>query len=1317
MESKNEEKNVKKSTNNIEDIKEYDEEKEYTADEIMNRIMKIKNIENKDYEFEWNVPNGLRFLSDNTIDIICKILEKGNCKIKEVERNDKSKLIEFNSNVTTICFISKENAIEKLDKNEVVGLNEKFTYSKYYYDNNVCVGCKYDRCPKFYAGYIIYLKNKGLLPQKLQDREEFRKNTFKSDYFTFKWETKKGTLSTIPEKTFEFCMELLNRGLVHVMPGLTEQGHIKIYEPFTCKDFAFMNDDTKRLPNQINKYEKWYYYTRSHKELLKFCDGYSCRLDACTGTIAGYLYYLKRCGREKQIEEERKYYNEHKDEIEKQNQKERQEKLESLEKLTNENIKELKKFKYKIKNIENLINNIRIWNQKNLHITLEGNDLKIKEICENKIIDILKNTDKVRSAAYRKISLQNIAAENTYIYTSRTDVNGNKWPVYDATTFKPIQNDMVFIITGIKEFVNDYKLYKNIPQSEYKEIRNKQFEHTIDMLTDLSSESYIILDSTQEEIDELIELNPKLKFVFQENRYKVEDTSIDEMFEIYLKDIKPELLEELRIKEKEIKTKFVEYVGMNKEFVPFSEIEFARYLAAYNNSRNDFVFPANVYKKETVDESLENIIGMQKVKEKVKEFEKYALFTIKAKTLGMKLQKSNLHMVFTGNPGTGKTMVARIMAKMLYDLGLIKENKLVEVERKDLVAAYIGQTAIKTSEILEKAMGGVLFIDEAYTLYNKAENDFGKEAISTIIKTMEDKKDEIVIIFAGYRDEMFDFLKINPGIKSRIGYTFDFLDYTSNELTQMFVKKTEKMGFTLESGVEKKINEICEYFTGKKSFGNGRFIDKLIQEVIINHAVNSSKEVKKIVIKDIPNIEELNNSNSSGKTATELMENLIGMKEIKEKLKEFEAYISFLKEAKENNIKIPKQNIHMVFTGNSGTGKTTVARIVAEALYDLGVIHENKLVEVERKDLVAEYVGQTAIKTANVIEKAMGGVLFIDEAYTLYNKSESDFGQEALATIIKAMEDKKDEIVIIFAGYKKEMQNFMAMNSGVFSRIGYTFDFPDYDENEYCEIFYKKIESANMKLEEDAKENVLILMKYFHNVENIGNGRFVDKVMQETLMKHAKNKERKIDTIKKEEIPTIQEMTKQIFNGNYMIDPSRITNEDKKEVAIHEVGHALLRYLLFETPGIKKIVIDAEGTGTLGYVSYNEETMKYTSKKSEILNRIMVSMGGMAAEKVYLGEFANGNSSDLEKATELAKNMVATYGMSELGYGQIKNPDNRMSEIMQNEINKILEECFEKTQEKIEQNKEKMDKIIAYLMEKTEIDEEEFIKVYKEKNS
>ena len=148
--------------------------------------------------------------------------------------------------------------------------------------------------------------------------------------------------------------------------------------------------------------------------------------------------------------------------------------------------------------------------------------------------------------------------------------------------------------------------------------------------------------------------------------------------------------------------------------------------------------------------------------------------------------------------------------------------------------------------------------------------------------------------------------------------------------------------------------------------------------------------------------------------------------------------------------------MHMVFTGNPGTGKTTIARVIAKILFDIGIIHENKLIEVERKDLVGEYQGKTAIKTFDVIDKAMGGVLFIDEAYSLSPKTSgnSDFGDEAIATLIKAMEDHKDQLVVIFAGYKDEMKTFIDSNPGIASRIGYTFDFKDYTPDELVKIFY-----------------------------------------------------------------------------------------------------------------------------------------------------------------------------------------------------------------------------------------------------------------------
>ena len=280
----------------------------------------------------------------------------------------------------------------------------------------------------------------------------------------------------------------------------------------------------------------------------------------------------------------------------------------------------------------------------------------------------------------------------------------------------------------------------------------------------------------------------------------------------------------------------------------------------------------------------------------------------------------------------------------------------------------------------------------------------------------------------------------------------------------------------------------------------------------------------------------------------------------------------------------------------------------------------------------------------------MGGVLFIDEAYALTPKDNShDFGGEAIATLIKAMEDHKDQLIVIFAGYRDEMKNFIDSNPGIASRIGYTFDFPNYSAEELAQIFYKKADKIGIKFEKDANEKINQIMKYFSNVENIGNGRFVDKVMQETLMKHAKNRKENIGLIPSENIPTIKEMTEVIFNGQNMIDVTKITKEALKRTAVHEVGHAVVRLLLFKNPGIKKITINAEGTGTLGYVLHSNDSSGYTRGKTALLNEIKTRLAGMGAEEVYFGEFENGNTSDLEGATHIANMMITKFGMSNLG--------------------------------------------------------------------
>ena len=262
-----------------------------------------------------------------------------------------------------------------------------------------------------------------------------------------------------------------------------------------------------------------------------------------------------------------------------------------------------------------------------------------------------------------------------------------------------------------------------------------------------------------------------------------------------------------------------------------------------------------VAKEKTMGEIFEELnalVGLDKVKNMLHDL--VDLIELKNKTKDdLKIKNINLHMVFLGNPGTGKTTVARIVAEILYNLKYIKQNKLIEVSSKDLVAEYVGQTAPKTNAVVQKALGGVLFVDEAYSLAsgNGQGNSFNEEAIATLIQAMENYRDDLVVIFAGYTREMQDFLNANSGIVSRIGYTVEFEDYTQEQLIQIFNQMMEKSGFVVTKEAQNKVKEIIEEYKDTKNFGNARFVRNIYEKSIVKHASNTKGKKGKKVLKTI----------------------------------------------------------------------------------------------------------------------------------------------------------------------------------------------------------------------------------------------------------------------------------------------------------------------------------------------------------------------------------------------------------------------------------------------------------------------------------
>ena len=372
---------------------------------------------------------------------------------------------------------------------------------------------------------------------------------------------------------------------------------------------------------------------------------------------------------------------------------------------------------------------------------------------------------------------------------------------------------------------------------------------------------------------------------------------------------------------------------------------------------------------------------------------------------------------------------------------------------------------------------------------------------------------------------MGEFLNMNSGLRSRIPNTFDFEDYTEEEIVGIGLLGLDRYNYKLD---REYYSQVIKNLYKNNDGSNGRWIRNINEKIITNMSTRVAREggevLDEITNEDIGKLVEQDVRDISEKDAMTELNKLIGIKKVKEQVEQFVALAEVNKRRAEQGKTNSSFSLHSMFLGNPGTGKTTVARLVGKVLYQKGVISEDKLVEVSRTDLVAGYVGQTTEKTRKVLESALGGVLFIDEAYTLNSGGSNDFGQEALDEILKFMEDHRDDIVIIFAGYTKEMGEFLNMNSGLRSRIPNTFDFEDYREEEIVEIGLLGLDKYGYELDREYYGEVV---KNLYRNNDGSNGRWVrninEKIITNMSTRIAREGGDNLDEITNEDIEKVKE--------------------------------------------------------------------------------------------------------------------------------------------------------------------------------------------------
>lgn len=487
---------------------------------------------------------------------------------------------------------------------------------------------------------------------------------------------------------------------------------------------------------------------------------------------------------------------------------------------------------------------------------------------------------------------------------------------------------------------------------------------------------------------------------------------------------------------------------------------------------------------------LDSLIGLSSVKQSIHRVIDRAKMEKELERRGISHQNYSMHMVFSGSPGTGKTVVAKLFGQIMKDSGILKEGRVISISASSI------RSMTNFSNIIESAYGSVLFIDEAYTL--------GPDAVAELIAQMENHRDELIVILAGYSRHMQALLGSNPGFKSRIGEEIYFPDYSEQELLEIFKYMVVHRGMTIDDEALSCARDIFARIGKAGDQGNARYVRQIFEKVESNQKIrlfNSfddvsvipDEELIKIDVSDFNDVAPLAHGAKDSayypKSASEQLKELIGLSDVKKVISKRIDFMRAQKIQRDHGKSTSFVPAHMAFLGNPGTGKTEVANLFARILVEKNLLSVGKVIQVPAVSLIAV---PTAIPS--LFENARGSIIFIDEAYTLLSSP------TAISSMVESMDRYKNEVVVIMAGYSEEMNELFHSNPGLMSRIRSQIDFPDYSDDELVQIF----ELMCLQREYQYDSEMPKLVKQFISIQDkdryFGNARFVRNLVEEMML-------------------------------------------------------------------------------------------------------------------------------------------------------------------------------------------------------------------------